>query len=732
MIELELDCDVQRKSRHLHLNPKGIQINSNEDESVIASLSGNKSDSGYLHEANQSGGKHFNKLPSIYLHEDEDADRISVHSNMNEDVRMDTASKPEKSPKRGFFERIGLKKKHQRPNSESNLQQYHSRLTDEEEDEHIDAVEDNDDDEDDEDDMSSCTSEEEGNVPQISVSTPTSVSNRPSSLQQSNSFSSGKYIKTKTKHKKSDQEFSRLMLAQSIQTCHKSDLASSGPSNKHEYTNHYRMASDSSTEPSPNHPYGAIWVLKFSKDGCYLASGGQNCVVYLWKLLDQNMQDVPEYSINVLEEKPHMEYIGHKADVLDLAWSKHLNFVTSIEFHPKDDRFFLSGSMDGRIRIWSIPEKRVAFWNEIPGNRLVTAAGFTLDGKTVVAGSHDGHCYFFETQSLKYITQICVNSDMTSNRNSSSKKGPKITGIEMMPGMAPGDEKLLVTSNDSKARLFNMKDKSLMFKYKGAENTCLQIKAAFSDDGRHIISGSEDCHTYIWRTEQSSVTPLHHWHESRNKALSVFGHVGESTMSFPTAARHFDNHSSPALQRNDPLPASAKHNQQQTRFSKWLKKRDDPTDKIRSRTEYFEAHDYVVTAAIFAPAKTRQHIAKSKQDAIYNNRPIHLQRLPTASSGGSHSSASFVDDDQYSEGHILITADFRGLIKVWRIDSGAYGNQQNISTTLQIDTQSLHPSLAPSDLSTTSLSGSGARSISSPSPKVRKNFGIFSPRHAKQ
>lgn len=49
----------------------------------------------------------------------------------------------------------------------------------------------------------------------------------------------------------------------------------------------------------------------------------------------------------------------------------------------------------------------------------------------------------------------------------------------MMPGMPPGDEKLLVTSNDSKVRLYNMKDKSLMFKYKGVENTCLQIKASF-------------------------------------------------------------------------------------------------------------------------------------------------------------------------------------------------------------------------------------------------------------
>lgn len=107
------------------------------------------------------------------------------------------------------------------------------------------------------------------------------------------------------------------MLAQTIQTSYKPDIFTNN--NKHGYHNHYRMSSDSSTEPSPNHPYGAIWALKFSKDGRYLASAGQNCVICLWTLL---APQGPEFSINVLEEKPHMEYIGHKADILDLAWSK--------------------------------------------------------------------------------------------------------------------------------------------------------------------------------------------------------------------------------------------------------------------------------------------------------------------------------------------------------------------------------------------------------------------------
>ena len=28
----------------------------------------------------------------------------------------------------------------------------------------------------------------------------------------------------------------------------------------------------------------------------------------------------------------------------------------------------MSGSLDGKIRLWNIPEKRVALWNEIDGS----------------------------------------------------------------------------------------------------------------------------------------------------------------------------------------------------------------------------------------------------------------------------------------------------------------------------------------------------------------------------
>ena len=42
-----------------------------------------------------------------------------------------------------------------------------------------------------------------------------------------------------------------------------------------------------------------------------------------------------------------------------LCCFQHIDFVTAIAFHPKDDRYFLSGSLDGKLRLWSIPDKKV-------------------------------------------------------------------------------------------------------------------------------------------------------------------------------------------------------------------------------------------------------------------------------------------------------------------------------------------------------------------------------------
>ncbi|XP_007530456.1 WD repeat-containing protein 44 isoform X1 [Erinaceus europaeus] len=304
---------------------------------------------------------------------------------------------------------------------------------------------------------------------------------------------------------------------------------------------------------------GAVWTMKFSHCGRLLASAGQDNVVRIWALknafdyfnnmrikyntegrvspspsqesLNSSKSDTdtgvcggadedPDDKNAPFRQRPFCKYKGHTADLLDLSWSKnyfllsssmdktvrlwhisrreclccfqHIDFVTAIAFHPRDDRYFLSGSLDGKLRLWNIPDKKVALWNEVDGQtKLITAANFCQNGKYAVIGTYDGRCIFYDTEHLKYHTQIHVRS--TRGRN---KVGRKITGIEPLPG----ENKILVTSNDSRIRLYDLRDLSLSMKYKGYVNSSSQIKASFSHDFSYIVSGSEDKYVYIWST----------------------------------------------------------------------------------------------------------------------------------------------------------------------------------------------------------------------------------------
>lgn len=65
-------------------------------------------------------------------------------------------------------------------------------------------------------------------------------------------------------------------------------------------------------------------------------------------------------------------------------------------FYFQDDRYFLSGSLDGKLRLWNIPEKKVTMWNEV--SSLITTANFCHNGKFAVAGTYDGKCIFYTTE----------------------------------------------------------------------------------------------------------------------------------------------------------------------------------------------------------------------------------------------------------------------------------------------------------------------------------------------
>ncbi|PYH90439.1 WD repeat protein [Aspergillus ellipticus CBS 707.79] len=333
-----------------------------------------------------------------------------------------------------------------------------------------------------------------------------------------------KYIRVRAHYKK-EKTFTRVFVAQELEGA--DDTASVSE----------RDAAMSTAGPHNETYTGkAIWALVFSNDGKYLAAAGQDRKVRVWQVVaspedrepgephGDAADPPPRLNAQVFKSQPAQVYDGHTGSILDLSWSKnnfllsssmdktvrlwhvsrpeclccfkHSDFVTSIQFHPRDDRFFLAGSLDTKLRLWSIPDKSVAFVATVPD--LITAVAFTPDGRHSIAGTLNGLCNIYETDGLKAVGQIHVRS--ARGRNA---KGSKITGIDTMsvpPGEPSGEVKLLITSNDSRIRLYNFRDRTLEAKFRGNENTCSQIRASFCTDGKHIICGSEDRRTYLWPT----------------------------------------------------------------------------------------------------------------------------------------------------------------------------------------------------------------------------------------
>lgn len=53
--------------------------------------------------------------------------------------------------------------------------------------------------------------------------------------------------------------------------------------------------------------------------------------------------------------------------------------VTCVHFNPVDDNYFISGSIDGKVRIWEIPRCKVVDWADV--RDMVTAVCYHPDGQ---------------------------------------------------------------------------------------------------------------------------------------------------------------------------------------------------------------------------------------------------------------------------------------------------------------------------------------------------------------
>lgn len=412
----------------------------------------------------------------------------------------------------------------------------------------------------------------------------------------------------------------------------------------------------------------AIWAAEFSLDGRYLAVAGKDQIVRVFAVLSteeerkaheeeeeeaerdaQGKAKGERLSAPVFRSKPIREFEAHTGEVLALCWSKnnfllstsmdktvrlwhpsrqeclatfmHHDLVTSVAFHPTDDRFFLAGSLDAQLRLWNIPDKSVAF--SASTNEFITAVAFSPDGKIAICGVLNGMCSFYETEGLKLKFQIHVRSSRGKNA-----KGSKITGIKTAAVAGTGEVKVLISSNDSRVRIYSLKTRMLEVKFKGLENQSSQIHARFSDDGTYVICGSEDRKAYIWNTNTT-----------------------EAEMKDRQPYECFDAH--PEVVTTALLAP--------TRTKQLLSASGDPIFDLCNPPPVL--------------LRSLDEAALSQTEVSETGTEIHH---PTPSVKKPEESPAYLERCKHLDGNIIVTTDRTGTIKVFRQDCAYAKRQQNM------------------------------------------------------
>ncbi|KAL4557213.1 hypothetical protein LXL04_035386 [Taraxacum kok-saghyz] len=115
--------------------------------------------------------------------------------------------------------------------------------------------------------------------------------------------------------------------------------------------------------------------------------------------------------------------------------------VTCIQFNPVDERYFISGSLDSKVRILSIPDHQVVDWNDM--KEMVTVASYTPDGQAAIVGSYKGSCCLYDTTGTLslFVGKFIVADMMIAERDAQTQAGATFVDEAEILKNVPGERR---------------------------------------------------------------------------------------------------------------------------------------------------------------------------------------------------------------------------------------------------------------------------------------------------
>ncbi|XAR52185.1 hypothetical protein NMG60_11020119 [Bertholletia excelsa] len=306
---------------------------------------------------------------------------------------------------------------------------------------------------------------------------------------------------------------------------------------------------------------GSILSMKFSLDGQYLATAGEDRVVRVWQVVEDarsNEVDVPEtdpsciyFTVNRLSElsplimekekfsilknlrktedsacvifpprifrileEPLHQYHGHSSEVLDLSWSKN--------------NCLLSSSVDKTVRLWQVGFEHCQ--KVYMHKNYVTCVQFNpTDSNYFISGSIDGKVRIWAIARCQVVDWTDIRDMVTAVSYRPDGKGVVVgsmTGscrfydisgdqFQLEAEICVHSKKKAPCKRITGFQFFPHDPSKLMVtcadsqvtilhginvvgKYKGLRKAGNHLFASFTSDGKHVVSTCEDSNVYIW------------------------------------------------------------------------------------------------------------------------------------------------------------------------------------------------------------------------------------------